>query len=71
MKNTHTQCTLRRGSIVQHAWIPSEYAQTGKYVKLLDEDGWLVENTGAVSDSDYVKTHSYDYKTAFASLQKG
>jgi hypothetical protein len=63
---THTQCELRRGNFTQVAWIPSEYATVGKYLKLKYNgtwnDGWKVEQLGSFQDSDFTRERSQDYK---------
>ena len=69
MRKTHTQCTLQRGTVQQHAWIPSEFAVKGKFVKLLGEDGWEILSVGDTKDSAYVRTHEVDYKRAFPSIE--
>lgn len=40
------QCVLRKGNRYKTAWIPAEFAVTGKAVKLMDEDGWIVVSVG-------------------------
>lgn len=40
------QCVLRNKNRWQVAWIPSEFARKGKYLKLREEDGWCVEMVG-------------------------
>lgn len=41
------QCVLNRGARWQIAWIPSQFAVVGKYLRLLDENGWRVVEVGA------------------------
>lgn len=69
-KSTHTQCEMQKGSMSMVAWIPSKFAVEGKYVKLLDEDGWQVMSTGHELDSDYVLEYKDDYHNYFPSLKK-
>lgn len=40
------QCILRRGNVYQVAWIPLKFAIAGKYVRIHDVDGWLVQAIG-------------------------
>lgn len=40
------QCVLRKANRYQVAWIPARFAVRGKYLKILDEDGWHVEAVG-------------------------
>lgn len=50
-EENYTQCKLRKDNTYQTSWIPSNFAQVGKVVKLRDEetgiwtDGWIVEAT--------------------------
>lgn len=49
------QCTLRRGNVHTVSWIPSKYAIEGKYIKLKDVDGWLVEHASKQAfSSEYI-----------------
>ena len=38
------QCRLRKYNRYQIAWIPAKFAVKGKYIRLHDDDGWLVES---------------------------
>lgn len=40
------QCNLVRGNIHKTAWIPERFARVGNWIRLFDEDGWLVVSTG-------------------------
>jgi len=45
------QCVLRKtyddvGYRVTTSWLPEKFAVVGTYVKLKDDDGWLVESVG-------------------------
>lgn len=62
--STHTQCTLIKGSQRYTCWLPSKYAIVNNYVKIKDEDGWLVFSVGDTQlDSKYVEERSRDYRT--------
>jgi hypothetical protein len=63
------QCSMRRGNVVQRAWIPEKFAVAGKSLRLKDsatgtwEDGWKVASVSdAVLPSDIVAERSQDYK---------
>lgn len=57
-KHTHTQCRLQKGTQVQTAWIPSEFANKGSFVKINEDDGWEVQEVFSVMDSEKVKENS-------------
>ena len=73
---THTQCHLQRGNVIQVSWIPSDYANVGEYVKLKEskinekgikedvwEDGWQVITAGGQTfPSKYIQERERDYK---------
>jgi len=64
---TYTQCALARKSTVEVSWIPTKFANKGKYVKFKQgdgswEDGWLVQETYTVQDAKYLIAHGQDYK---------
>ena len=40
------QCVLRKHNRYQVAWIPSKFAVVGLYIRLVDDDGWLVQAVG-------------------------
>ena len=53
-KLTHTQCTLKKGSTFQIAWIPNRHAVMGKYLKLREDNGWEVIRIGSTAPSSKV-----------------
>lgn len=67
-EQNYTQCKLRKDNTYQTSWIPSEFAKTGKIIKLRDEDtdtwtdGWLVEATYATRTWQEVNFASQLYK---------
>lgn len=69
MKTTYTQCRLRRGNTEQVAWIPSQFAVTGKSLTIRGRDGWQVIGAGARLDASFVERHERDYRDAFPSLK--
>lgn len=42
----YKQCTLQKGNTIQTSWIPEEFAKSGKYIRLKDDDGWKVIGVG-------------------------
>lgn len=63
MKNKHyTQCLLEKGNQTQTTWVPSIYAQKGKYIKISNTDGWLVKEVYMTDDSKAVEDRSMDYE---------
>ena len=49
---------LQRGNRFKVAWIPAHFAVRGKYLKLLDEDGWKVLTVWAFQ-SKVEERHGY------------
>jgi hypothetical protein len=45
------QCVLRKGNLEKIAWIPARFAVQGKFLRLLDDDGWQVELVGTYQES--------------------
>lgn len=62
MKETYSQCRLQRGATEQVAWIPSEFAVRGKYVRIKDVDGWRVVSVGAERPAEYVRERERDFR---------
>jgi len=59
---TYCQCKLRKGDITTTTWIPEKYAIKGKYIKLLDDNGWEVLEVGIPMGEEYVVGHERDFK---------
>lgn len=67
---TYTQCLMSRSSgtgRMQHvAWIPTQFARKGRYVKIDFEtgtvDGWRIDETWAVQSAGDTNERSQDYK---------
>ncbi len=64
---TYTQCALLKNGKSEVTWIPTKFANKGKFVKLRQDDdswddGWLVEETYTVQDAQYLIKHGQDYK---------
>ena len=62
----YRQCMLERFEFPvrtqQVAWIPEQFAVVGKYVKILDEDGWRVQEVGSRQSEEYLQDHERDWK---------
>ena len=53
------QCRLQKGDRYQVAWLPVKFAVTGKYLRLHDEDGWLVVKVYAQAQENIDTPHGY------------
>ncbi len=53
------QCLLTRGKVCQVAWLPVKFAIQGKYVRLLDVDGWKVEKVYPMRVKEVFLPHGY------------
>ena len=66
---THMHCVLKRvDGATQVSWIPSEFAQEGRYLKLKEngvwENGWqVVEAYPGVMDSIVIQARERDFKS--------
>ena len=58
----HRQCLLVKNKQSKVIWIPQEKAIAGKYLKLLDEDGWLVKEVYKTLSSKEANLNSQDFK---------
>lgn len=66
----HTQCVLQRktdnGNLTQMSWIPAQFAQEGRVVRLKENgawtDGWVVIKTYSTRPSDEVADYERDFK---------
>ena len=65
----YKQCTLRRGTVQQVAWIPSKFAVVGKFLRVRDENGWQVTEVGGELDEKYVLAHRDDYREGLDSIR--
>jgi len=54
-KETYTQCQLVRESKIDVAWIPSKFAEVGKYLEISGQDGWLVTAVGSIKPAQAVR----------------
>lgn len=62
MAEAYIQCRLRCGSTEQVAWVPSEFAVQGKYIRIKDVDGWRVISVGAERPAEYVREYERDFR---------
>ena len=64
--NKHTQCLIHKGNVKYTAYLPSDYAKIGEYVKIkfdgIWEDGWLVVDVFTSLPSETVFERSQDYR---------
>jgi len=58
----YRQCILIKDRTTQTAWIPEKYAKRGKYIKIKEDDGWLVVTVGERAAEEQVFERSQDYK---------
>lgn len=58
----YRQCKLNRNGSIQTAWIPEKFAKRGKYLRIKQDDGWLVEEVYGRQPEDWVISKSQDYK---------
>lgn len=68
----YTQCLLRRGNEYMYTWLPQKYARKGKVLSLNDKDGYIVAETYATVDEDWIKaySHFYDHWALIRGLKK-
>lgn len=61
---THIQCTVRCGDVHDVCWLPSKFAVEGKYIRIKDEDGWLVTGIGDLKlPSTYVEKQKNNWRS--------
>lgn len=61
MSDQHVQALLVKSEETQVAWLPSEFAVVGKWLKIQDEDGWRVEEIYAEAPSMDVHRRSHEH----------
>lgn len=67
----YKQCRLVKGTTEQVAWIPMEFARKGIFVKLRDEDGWMVDWVyDLANDGEWLKPGERGYRGDFGSLAR-
>jgi hypothetical protein len=64
----YRQCSLRRGTTRQVAWVPAEFARAGRYLRIRDEDGWLVEAVWGRGKGESLTSDGRGYQQYFGSL---
>ena len=61
---THTQVNWMRGNVHDTCWIPTKFARVGKWLRINDEDGWLVLGVGDTHlPSKYIEERKNDYRS--------
>lgn len=64
MTSFYRQCTLTRGTTSEIVWIPEQFAVSGKYLKIKDDNGWQVTHVGTSrTEGSYLKEHERNYLT--------
>jgi hypothetical protein len=58
----YCQCRLKKGTTEKTAWIPEMHASKGKYIKILDDDGWKVIEAGSRMNEEYIFGHERDFQ---------
>lgn len=70
---TYSQVELKRRQQTDIVWIPTEFARTGRYIKIKVngswQDGWRVMKVYATQDADLVRGRARDY-TRMATYQE-
>jgi len=57
----YRQCELRLGTAIDVAWIPSQFAVKGKFLKVKGVNGWQVTSIGAILPEDIVLFNERDH----------
>ena len=58
----YKQCVLRKKNKVDIAWIPAVYAITNKFLRINNDNGWLVEKVyNTELEYDKLNLDSRDY----------
>ena len=59
----YRQCRMTKKNAVNVAYIPEKFAVVGKYLRLVDDDGWKVETVSEhFQTSQENNERSQDYK---------
>jgi len=67
----YKQCKLKKGPFCTTSWVPEEFAEVGKYVRLKKEDslgvkkwdnGWLVTEVSSRTKEEAVMVRSENHK---------
>jgi len=64
----YRHCLLRKGVTQQMTWIPEPFAKVGKYLRIGESDGWLVDAVYSAKPEEYIFKHRADYRNAFGSI---
>ena len=62
----YTQCHIQKQTKHDIAWIPSKFAEIGKYIKIkidgIWDNGWKIIKTYSVNSESRVLDHEMDYR---------
>jgi len=58
----YRQCKLKKGNLCRFAWLPEKFAKKGKILEILNENGWVVEETYAIKSEQEVKANERGWK---------
>ena len=61
----YRHCLLRKGVTQQMAWIPEPFAKVGKYLRIGESDGWLVDAVYSAKPEEYILKHRDECRNAF------
>ncbi len=65
----YRQCSMRKGTTWQTAFIPAELAKRGNFLEIKGDNGWMVEFVGGKSDGQYLTSDGRGYRGEFGSLR--
>jgi hypothetical protein len=57
----YRQCLLKKKNSYLTSWLPEKFAKCGKYIKLIDDDGWKVMAVWSRLSEKEVMENSRDY----------
>lgn len=71
MLEMYVQCYLQNKKRVTTAWLPKTKAKLGKFLRLKDDDGWLVKWVGKheKSTEEIIAEKERNHKGNFASIK--
>lgn len=70
----YKQCLIINGCKEDLIWLPEDFAQFMKVIKIKNndvwEDGWVIKAIYGTKDEKYILEHERDYVQLFASTDK-
>ena len=60
----YRHCLLRKGVTQQMAWIPEPFAKVGKYLRIGESHGWLVDAVYSAKPEEHILKHRNEYRNA-------